>query len=1084
MKKLIIFLVVLFIAKSAKSQNVNACNNAQNVCGNPNFLFVASTGNGLTSGLNISNPTTNVQIGNGNNPTAPANTGCFQGLGVGPQWLLITVSSSGNLGFSFGAAGSANPQVGFYDWGMWPYTPTTCANIFNNTLPPVSCNWNGSASGGTGMGPVPTGGSFSNFQPSIPVIAGQQYLILISNFSGVNTPVSFTNTGTAGLSCGFSSEVCAGNSVTVSPVGFVPLSNQTFTLFPGGLTNSTGSFVATPLSTTIYTIQGSGLNTQSVQTTQTSTTNVTVNSQPLSSLTSTQTTCTNTISAFNLGLSFFPSSPVPTYTVNWTPMPAGIISSSQTTLSGGIPPGTYTAVITAQGGCSTTTAVTINPAPAASVFSLVPTGSLYSVTCTQPTVVLDGSEVTYSYTWANNVAAPMSGQTTSYTALTLGNWTVTGVQPVSGCVSSRTFTIALNNTAPVSIVTPVNQNINCGPGVVATATGVAISPSLNVTHCWYAPGLPAPSCSGGQTSIYNPPIGTSTFIVTNDINGCFTTKTVQVLSNGGSYPTFTSISSLMTANVFTLGCGTRSLITDITINGASAAGGVAVNYTLLPATFTGTNYTTGSNATYSVNTPGAYVVIIKDVNNLCETRIPLSIIQNTFAPNISAEAVTSRTLSCFVPSISLQGGSTNPFVAYSWKSQNSQPPTIQNRTIAVITTSAGSSVNSATVIDTYTLTVTDQVNTCTSNSVVTIYQNTRPPKGVIALSQPALTCIIFSVNLTNNSTTGVLPNTFFGNQGIGAVLWEGPPPQTDLVNNSSYSAFTAGVYTLTVRDLNNGCTSKTTTAVGDNKVYPVITATNLAVLDCGADLTGTKLAATVSTNSIDIVWNTPETAQVSGEKTLTLTTNDIGIYRLSVTTKSNGCSASFIIKVIDGVLIGDFTPDATTGYAPLTVNFNNNSASSSTTSPTASITSVWSFGNGTTRTTTTNLSTSAIYEQPGTYSVTMFASKGSCLDTVVKVIRVDIPSKLEVPNVFTPNGDNSNDVFFVKTANLSEITALIYDRWGNKIYELTTDKGNIAWDGKSQTGKEAPDGTYFYIITAKGKDGQNYDTKGTISLFR
>jgi gliding motility-associated-like protein len=78
----------------------------------------------------------------------------------------------------------------------------------------------------------------------------------------------------------------------------------------------------------------------------------------------------------------------------------------------------------------------------------------------------------------------------------------------------------------------------------------------------------------------------------------------------------------------------------------------------------------------------------------------------------------------------------------------------------------------------------------------------------------------------------------------------------------------------------------------------------------------------------------------------------------------------------------------------------------------------------------------------------------------------------------------SINIFFVKSANLTNITALIYDRWGTKIYELTTDKGNIAWDGKTQTGSEAPDGTYFYIITATGKDGQTYDTKGTVSLFR
>jgi len=775
-------------------------------------------------------------------------------------------------------------------------------------------------------------------------------------------------------------------------------------------------------------------------------------------------------------------------TIVWTPVPTSTTASGANLGTAKFPVGIGVVTVTATDplGCKVTATVNILPVPPQPTVSIVNVSGSQSITCITPTIDLQAaSNYTYgslTYFWSSNAFTSALQAVTVVNASTL--ITLQVADPATGCVGSATTSIRVNTVVPVSTVNPINQNINCGPGIVATSTGVAVSPTINVTHCWFAPGLPAPSCSGGQVSIYTPPIGTSTFVLTDNINGCFVTKTVQVASNAGNFPTFNNISSLMTANVFTLGCGTRSLITDVTINGANAVGGGVVSYTLLPASFTGTNYTTGSNATYSINSPGAYFVVIKDNNSLCESRTPLSIIQDISAPNISAEGVSTRTLSCFVPSISLQGTSTNAFVAYSWKLQNGQPPTTQNGTITVVTTAAGSSVNSATVIDTYTLTVTNLVNTCTSNTIVTIYQNTRPPKAAIALSQPALTCGIFSVNLTNNSTSGVLPNTFFGNQGIGAVLWEGPPPQTNLANNSSYSGFTPGAYTLTARDLNNGCTAKTTTLLIDNRVYPVITASNQAVLDCGADITGTKLAATVSTGSIDIVWETPPTAKVLGEKTLTLTTNSTGEYKLTVTTKSNSCTRTAFFTVTDGVLNANFTADATSGYAPLTVNFTNNSASSSTTSATSSITSVWSFGNGTTRTTTTNLSTSATYDQPGTYSVTMFAGKGSCLDTFVKVIRVDIPSKLEVPNVFTPNGDNTNDIFFIKAANLSEITALIYDRWGNKIYELTTEKGNIAWDGKTQTGKEAPDGTYFYIITAKGKDGQNYDTKGTVSLYR
>jgi gliding motility-associated-like protein len=61
---------------------------------------------------------------------------------------------------------------------------------------------------------------------------------------------------------------------------------------------------------------------------------------------------------------------------------------------------------------------------------------------------------------------------------------------------------------------------------------------------------------------------------------------------------------------------------------------------------------------------------------------------------------------------------------------------------------------------------------------------------------------------------------------------------------------------------------------------------------------------------------------------------------------------------------------------------------------------------------------------------------------------------------------------------------LIFDRWGVKMYDITTDKGQIGWDGKTLFGKEAPSGTYFYILKATGKDGTSYDKQGTVNLYR
>jgi gliding motility-associated-like protein len=112
------------------------------------------------------------------------------------------------------------------------------------------------------------------------------------------------------------------------------------------------------------------------------------------------------------------------------------------------------------------------------------------------------------------------------------------------------------------------------------------------------------------------------------------------------------------------------------------------------------------------------------------------------------------------------------------------------------------------------------------------------------------------------------------------------------------------------------------------------------------------------------------------------------------------------------------------------------------------------------------------------------AGTTTCVGTSTAVITVDNPSALIVPNVFTPNGDGVNDRFMVNATNLTEITCVIFDRWGVKMYDVTSSTGNIGWDGKNLSGKEVPVGTYFYILTATGKEGTTYEQKGTVSLYR
>jgi gliding motility-associated-like protein len=337
--------------------------------------------------------------------------------------------------------------------------------------------------------------------------------------------------------------------------------------------------------------------------------------------------------------------------------------------------------------------------------------------------------------------------------------------------------------------------------------------------------------------------------------------------------------------------------------------------------------------------------------------------------------------------------------------------------------------------------------------------------------------------LSNQSVSNIPPNTIFptGNQVIG-LLWEGPSPQDPASNQSTYLGFMVGTYTMTARDLGNGCTSVTTAIVPENRIYPILNnpvAAPDGTLECGSTASISPIISSDRTG-LTFAWSSPPTATISGQKTATLATNTAGEYQIVVTNTVNGCESSTKMDVVQGSLIADVLVDQGSDYAPAEVTFTNKSHTTS--NDTTKVKSVWVFSNGTTSTSTT---AKATFNQPGTYTITLYASKGDCIEQIQKIISVEVPSSLVVPNVFTPNGDGVNDIFFLKTSNLTEVSAVIYDRWGHQVYELNNSAtGNISWDGKNQLGKEVAEGTYYYIIKAQGKDGVPYEKKGTISLYK
>ncbi len=101
------------------------------------------------------------------------------------------------------------------------------------------------------------------------------------------------------------------------------------------------------------------------------------------------------------------------------------------------------------------------------------------------------------------------------------------------------------------------------------------------------------------------------------------------------------------------------------------------------------------------------------------------------------------------------------------------------------------------------------------------------------------------------------------------------------------------------------------------------------------------------------------------------------------------------------------------------------------------------------------------------------------------------PVNPNIPNVFTPNGDNQNDRFYILPGegSFSRMSLTVYNRWGNLVFEdrhfESRNDPKHGWDGTDHnTGNQVPDGVYYYIITLTDAADQNQmEFKGNVTVF-
>lgn len=156
---------------------------------------------------------------------------------------------------------------------------------------------------------------------------------------------------------------------------------------------------------------------------------------------------------------------------------------------------------------------------------------------------------------------------------------------------------------------------------------------------------------------------------------------------------------------------------------------------------------------------------------------------------------------------------------------------------------------------------------------------------------------------------------------------------------------------------------------------------------------------------------------------------------------------------------------------------------------------VWNFGDG--ESDTTEVSPNHIYSQWGDYPVTLRIETGDgCASEITHTVVIE--QDLIFPNVITPNGDGTNDVFAIENLNTDvnpedpdgyrNNKLVIFDRWGKKVYEAKN-YDTFARDGQIQLGSQVfdasgvSDGVYYFSFYYKGK-AKTVNYNGSLTIIR
>lgn len=967
-----------------------------------------------------------------------------------------------------------------------------------NGTPAYNVSWTGPVNGdpaGTEIGT--SGGNYT-----ITGASAGTYTITVTDFNGCIATVTSTiieptvlsassvnssvlcNGGTTGIVSGTATDGTAPYDMSwTGPLSGDPVGNE--------ISNSGGTFTVNNAPAGSYTI----IMTDANGCVATTTTTITEPALLSAAAINTSTLCNGSSDGTVTGTATGGTAP---YDMSWvgpnTGNPAGteINTDGGSYTVNGAPSGAYTLTMTDANGCLATALTNLTQ----------PLGIVLSATSTPPlcngatngiiSINATGGTAGYDLSWSGPTSDNPTGLEISIDGgsylisnLSAGTYTVTAIDQ-NGCSDSIISTL-IPPPSLTFLATPTAILCNGGNGsVLITASNG--TPGYDVSWTGTMSGNPNGTeinASGGTYTIPALIAGSYQLTVT-DQNGCIDTSSVVIIE-----PTLIQASSIETT---TLCQNSTDGTTQITVSGGIAPYNIILTgnaiFNPLGDEITGI----GGNYTFNNLATGNYTANITDANN-CNSTLSIVIIAGNILPVITLVGDTI----CTGQSTTLSASATPVGGTFLWGNGTSNSSItispIVTTPYAVLYNYSGCLAQltvSVVVNPIPTVSVTNAI-ICEGQSATLTAASLQPAGGSLLWSTGEITPSI-SVSPSSNTTYTVVytlngcsspqasatvtvnpvPQTTINNATIcngdattltatpdlpgGTFQWSPNGETTSIISvNPSVTTSYSAVYTL------NGCPSNSVSGLVTVNPIPSVSFAGSNLQGCAPLSTTMWNSSTFATQSTLTQWYVDGNPIIVGD-TVSFPFVNAGCYNITLEMTLNGCTGSQTYSdfvCVEGLPVANFTTDINSFSQPSqNVTFSNNSIGATQ--------YIWNTGDGNTY---TSEDLTHLFSNTGNgYTVWLTAiSDLGCIDST----SVNLPFMEEIiyyiPNSFTPDGDEFNNIFtpiFTSGIDIHTFEMSIFNRWGEMVFE--TKDPLVGWDGSyGNQGLDVQSGVYTYKISFK-----------------